>query len=191
METTYINPIINEIEVKSANNRRIYLTGYIDEEMAIKVSYFTNKILEIDKLRPPEKKEITFIINSNGGSVIYGNSILTNIQLMKNNGYKIIGKVESMAYSMAFDILVNCDYRIGGKYSTYLLHQTAFGIGGELKEIENEVEFQKKIWEMSIDYYVKNTNLTREQVEEIYGSKINKYFTSYEALNNGILNEII
>ena len=149
METTYINPIINEIEIKSANNRRIYLTGTIDKDMAIKVSYFTNKILEMDKIKPPQNKEITFIINSNGGSVIYGNSILTNIQLMKNNGYKIIGKVESMAYSMAFDILVNCDYRIGGKYSTYLLHQTAFGIGGELKEIENEVEFQKKMWEMS------------------------------------------
>ena len=187
----YQNPIISEMKVKSANNKRIYLNGYVDEDMAMEVSYYVNKIIEIDNKSDNPKKEVIFIINSFGGSVIWGNSILTSIQKLKNNGYKTIGIVESCAFSMAYDILCNLDYRIGGKYSQYLLHQTWFGQDGELKEFEREVDFQKKVWQQSIEYYITNTKLTRERVEEIYDRKENYFFLSDEALLNGSIHEIL
>ena len=189
-EYTYINPIINEIEVKSANNARIYLNGVVDEDMATKVSYFTNKIINMDKTTNREKV-VTFLINSYGGSILAGNSIIGNINKLKKLGYKVIGICEGMAYSMAYDILINCSYRIGYSLSTYLLHQTSLGQSGELKEFEREIEFQKKLWNMSVEYYVKNTNLTRERINEIYDRKENYFFVAKEALENGTINEII
>lgn len=190
-EYQVINPIINEIEVKSANKGRIYLNGEVNEEMATKVSYFTNKIIEMDKINPSRKKEVIFLVNSYGGSVIYGNSIIGNIRKLKSLGYKTIAIIESMAYSMAFDIIVNCEIRKGLSLSQYLLHQTAFAQGGELKEFDREVEFQKKIWKIAEDYYVENTDIPRERIQEIYDRKENFFFTAQEALENGTIQEII
>lgn len=187
----YQNPIISEMKIKSANNKRIYLNGYIDEDMATEVSYYVNKIIEMDKKIDNPIKEVIFPINSFGGSVVWGNSILTSIQKLKNNSYTTIGIVESCAFSMAYDILCNLDYRVGGKHSQYLLHQTQMGQDGELKEFEREVEFQKKVWEQSVDYYVKNTKLTRERINEIYDRKENYFFLSDEALINGSIHEIL
>ena len=187
----YINPIISEIEIKSANNRRIYLNDIVDEEMATKVSYFINKIIEMDKLNPNADKTIKFLINSYGGSVLSGNSIIGNINRLKKLGYKTVAIVESCAYSMAYDILVNCEERYAYDLSTFLLHQTSFGQGGELKEFEREVDFQKKLWEMSVDYYVANTNISRERINEIYDRKENYFFTAKEALDNGSIQQIL
>lgn len=187
----YISPIISEIEIKSANNGRIYLNNIVDEEMSTKVSYFVNKIIEMDKLNSNSDKTVTFLINSCGGSIVSGNSIIGNINRLKKLGYKTIAIVESCAYSMAYDILVNCEYRYCYDLSTFLLHQTSFGQGGELKEFEREVDFQKKLWEMSVDYYVANTNISRERVNEIYDRKENYFFTAKEALENGSIQQIL
>jgi ATP-dependent protease ClpP protease subunit len=189
-EYQVINPIINEIEVKSANKGRIYLNGYVDEDMATKVSYFTNKIIELDKINTKREKVVTFIVNSFGGSVVYGNSIIGNIQKLNSLRYKTVAIIESTAFSMMFDIIIHCTERIGFKYSQYLLHQTAFGQGGELKEFEREVEFQKRIWQDAEDYYVENTNISRERVKEIYDRKENYFFTAKEALENGTIHKI-
>lgn len=187
----YQNPIISEMEIKSANNKRIFLNGTVEEDMAIKVGYFVNKIIEMDKLAPNPKKEITFILNNFGGSVIHGNSIISNIKRLKSEGYKTIGVVESCAYSMGFDILVHFDERIGSHLSTYLLHQTGFGVGGELKEIMREAEFQKVLWELSVDYYVVNTKIPRERIEKVFNSKENWFFTAQEALELGVIHKIL
>ena len=189
-EVTYINPVISEMKVKSSNNRRIYLNGVVDDDMAMEVSYYVNKILESDKINPTNK-EVTFIVNSYGGSVIAGNSIIGNIIRLKNANFKTIAIIESCAFSMAYDIIVNCDLRIGYKHSQYLLHQTSCGQDGELKEFERAIEFQKKVWEQSIDYYTKNTKLTRERIKEIYDRKENYYFLADEALENGTVHEVI
>ena len=186
-----VNPILMDIEVKSANNKRIYLNGFVDDDMAIKVSYFTNKILELDKLKAPRSKEVTFLINSYGGSVIAGNSIIGNIKRLQKEGYKVIAICESCAFSMAYDILIHCDIRKGYELSQYLLHQTSYGQGGELKEMIREADFQKKVWDISVNYYVKNTELTRDRIEEIYEKKENYFFTAQEALENGSIDEII
>lgn len=187
MAMQYTNPVISEMEIKSANKGIIYLNGTVDEDLSVKVGYFTNKIIE----NGLPKKEVTFIFNNYGGSVISGNSIISNIKKLKSHGYKTIGVVESCAYSMAYDILVHLDERVGSELSSYLLHQTAFGQGGELKEFEREVAFQKVCWDMSVDYYVANTKIPRERIEQIYDRKENYFFTAKEALENGTIHKIL
>jgi ATP-dependent protease ClpP protease subunit len=187
----YQNPIISEMKIKSANNKRIYINGAIDEDIATEVSYYVNKIIEMDKKIDNPVKEVTFLINSFGGSVVFGNSIIANIIRLKSLNYHTIAIIESCAFSMAFDIICHCDERIGYECSQFLLHQTQMGQDGELKEFEREIVFQKKVWDLSVDYYVKNTKLTRERVNEIYDRKENYFFLSQEALENGSIHKII
>ena len=92
---------------------------------------------------------------------------------------------------MAFDIIIHCDERIGYGLSQYLLHQTSFGQGGELKEFEREVEFQKKLWEKSADYYAKLTKIPRERINEIYDRKENFFFDAETALELGVIDKIM
>lgn len=187
----------NEIEQASANQGRIYLNGIVNEDMAVKVSYYVNKIIETNKkyeeagLKDKKIKTVTFLINSYGGSVLHGNAIIGNIKRLQQNKIKVVGIVESIAYSMAFDIIIHCDERIGYGLSQYLLHQTAFGQGGELREFEREVEFQKKLWEKSADYYAKLTKIPRKRIDEIYDRKENYFFDAETALELGVIDKII
>ena len=43
----------------------------------------------------------------------------------------------------------------------------------------------------AIDYYVKNTKLSRERINEIYDRKENYFFDEIEALENGSIHEIV
>ena len=187
----------NEIEQTSANQGRIYLNGIVNEDMAVKVSYYVNKIIETNKkyeeagLKDKKLKTVTFLINSYGGSILHGNAIIGNIKRLQKHKIKVVGVVESIAYSMAFDIIIHCDERIGYGLSQYLLHQTAFGQGGELREFEREVEFQKKLWEKSADYYAKLTKIPRKRIDEIYDRKENYFFDAETALELGVIDKII
>ena len=186
-----------EMEQVSANQGRIYLNGVVNEEMAVAVSYYANKIIENNKsydslgMKDKKIKTVTLLINSYGGSVIHGNAIIGNIKRLQKHKIKVIGVVESIAYSMAFDIIIHCDERIGYGLSQYLLHQTSFGQGGELKEFEREVEFQKKLWEKSADYYAKLTKTPRERINEIYDRKENFFFDAETALELGVIDKIM
>ncbi|MDB2161273.1 ATP-dependent Clp protease proteolytic subunit [Clostridium butyricum] len=188
---------IMEMEQVSANQGRIYLNGVVNEEMAVAVSYYANKIIENNKsydslgMKDKKIKTVTLLINSYGGSVIHGNAIIGNIKRLQKHKIKVIGVVESIAYSMAFDIIIHCDERIGYGLSQYLLHQTSFGQGGELKEFEREVEFQKKLWEKSADYYAKLTKIPRERINEIYDRKENFFFDAETALELGVIDKIM
>ena len=187
----------NEIEQASANQGRIYLNGIVNEDMAVKVSYYVNKIIETNKkyeeagLKDKKIKTVTFLINSYGGSILHGNAIIGNIKRLQQNKIKVVGIVESIAYSMAFDIIIHCDERIGYGLSQYLLHQTAFGQSGELREFEREVDFQKKLWEKSADYYAKLTKIPRKRIDEIYDRKENYFFDAETALELGVIDKII
>ena len=188
---------IMEMEQVSANQGRIYLNGVVNEEMAVAVSYYANKIIEGNKrydslgMKDKKIKTVTLLINSYGGSVIHGNAIIGNIKRLQKHKIKVVGVVESIAYSMAFDIVIHCDERIGYGLSQYLLHQTSFGQGGELKEFEREVEFQKKLWEKSAEYYAKLTKIPRKRIDEIYDRKENFFFDAETALELGVIDKII
>ena len=188
---------IMEMEQVSANQGRIYLNGVVNEEMAVAVSYYANKIIEGNKrydslgMKDKKIKTVTLLINSYGGSVIHGNAIIGNIKRLQKHKIKVVGVVESIAYSMAFDIVIHCDERIGYGLSQYLLHQTSFGQGGELKEFEREVEFQKQLWEKSAEYYAKLTKIPRKRIDEIYDRKENFFFDAETALELGVIDKII
>lgn len=189
----YINPIHNEIKINSAlRDRRIYITGVIDIDTSLEVCHLMRRIYDMDCKSNREEKTITLVLDvCYGGSILAGNSIIGMINFLKSKSYKIIGICQSCAFSMGIDILVNCTERYGFSLSQYMLHQSQVGMEGELAEVEKDVEFQKKQWQQSVEYYIKNTKLTREKLEEIYKYKINYFMLAEEALENGIIHQII
>lgn len=191
--TQYINPIHNEIKINSAlRDRRVYITGVITSDTSLEVCHLMRRIYDNDLKSNNQDKTITLILDvCYGGSVLAGNAIIGMIKFLQSKSYEVIGICQSCAFSMGIDILVNCTKRFGFVLSQYMLHQTQVGMEGELAEAERDVEFQKKQWQQSVKYYVENTKLTKEKIEEIYKYKINYFMLADEALENGIIQEII
>lgn len=192
----FSNGLITEMRVNSAiRDRRIYINGVIDEELSFETCYFLNRIKDIDDKEniPIDKREkITLVINSYGGSVICGNAIIGTIEHFKTIGYQIEAIVQGFAYSMAFGILVCCSKRYGYLLSDYMVHQIQIGMYQDnMKEMEMTIEGTKKQWNKMVQYITKYTNITEEQLQEIYDKKTDWFMDCDEALSLGVVDEII
>ena len=191
-----INGVMQEMKMNSAiRDRRIFINGTINEDTSFETCYFLNRLKDIDDMegKPYEERlPIYLIINSYGGSVIWGNAILGVIEHFKSLGYEIIGVVQGFAYSMAFDILITCSKRYGYKMSDYMLHQTQTGYyPDDLVSHERDIEYTKRQWEKSVDYYVANTKISRERIKEVYEKRINWFMDANEAIQLGIIDQIL
>lgn len=187
--------VIDEIIRKSAvRDRIIHIFGVVEDTMALEVQHYINRIIRKDseERKTDDEKKITLLINSYGGSVWSGNIIIGAINHAQSLGYEVTGICQGFAFSMAFDILLACDKRHGYTFSEYMMHQTQCGHQyGALVQGERSLQYSKKQWEKSVDMYVAKTKITRESIEEMYEKDRDWFMLTEEALELGVIHEII
>lgn len=185
------NFFIENLYRKAINERVIEIDGIIDEKLGSLVCSLIELIAEMDGDTAP--KPIILKIHSSGGSVWEGNRIIGTMNFYKKNaGYTFTGVVTGIAFSMAFDILCNCDQRYGYKYSEYMLHQSQVGIPpNSLVKSDSLIEYYKKQWEKSVEYYIKDTKLTKKELKKLYENDKELWLLSEEALKLNIIQKII
>ena len=81
-----------------------------------------NEAKQIHKLAQKGKQPIFLLLNSPGGSVAAGTTVLDAINAAKHNGIQVKCVVGSLAASMAFVILTHCDERYTLENSKLLFH---------------------------------------------------------------------
>ena len=136
----YVDQILQEMKVKSANNRKIIFDGEVNDNECIKACYYLDKLVAQDKL-VGTKEPITILIHSPGGSIYSGNILLGKIkQLQDKMGYTIIGEVGGYACSMGFQILQQCKIRKCNSYSRLMFHQPSSFCYGDLQGQQNDME---------------------------------------------------
>jgi ATP-dependent protease ClpP protease subunit len=98
-----------------------HITGEINQEMLYKFSteMLTTALIPGDRL---------IIINSPGGEVDTGNTMLRIIETERSLGVRTVCVVLGGASSMAFNILTHCDVRVALPRSHFLVHKVAAGI---------------------------------------------------------------
>lgn len=109
------------------------------------VQRLANQLLMIKHEKPGT---IDIVINSPGGSVYAGWQFVNAMRTVQARGYKLRCTVTTMAASMAYQILAECDERYAFRYSTLLWHpvrlsgnltltpKEALGITRQLSRIE-------------------------------------------------------
>ena len=112
------------------------------------MSSLANKLL---KVKHKDPGTIDLIINSPGGSVYAGWQFINAMRIMQDRGYTLRCTVTTMAASMAYQILAECDKRYAFTYSTLLWHpvrlsgmftltpKEALGLMQQLKRIEKQL----------------------------------------------------
>lgn len=133
---------------------------------------------------------LKIIINSPGGSVAYGTSIISMIEDLKDMGCLVI-TIAQFAYSMGFCIWMAGDLRYFGnnKLSTVMHHQCSAGTIGTLTEMQNDIDEYKKQEVALNEYIAERSNMTLELQEQ---HKYENWFIRHdEAVELGLINEDI
>ena len=180
--------------------RRLYLFGEIASvdsstddffPAASPVSVLVKKIFSInfeDKDVPLEKREPIFLyINSPGGELTEGFSLIATMELSKTPIYTVnIGEW----CSMAFLIGITGDRRYSLPYMTFLMHEASGISVGKISSMEEKISFNRHFSENVIKKHVlKHSKLSEKDYNLIANKEL--YLLPEEAKDYGFIDEII
>jgi len=171
---TPINKIVEEIKLNAyINERTIYLNDdNIDEDTEFIVNRMFEKIVERDiknSITPENAEPIILKISSYGGSVYATLSIISTIETLKENGYKIIGKAYGKIMSGAFKIFISCTERICQKHTRFMYHQVqSYELGyTSVEQSKRKLKDLEELWRRCQNVILKYTNITQEKLDDI------------------------
>ena len=133
---------------------------------------------------------LKLVISSPGGYVVYGMTIMSYIEDLKDMGV-LVTTVCNFAYSMGFMIFMAGDLRYfaNEKFSRVLHHQCSGVAQGRLTDMENDYKIAKEDERIMNEYIAERSKLTLE-IQEAH--KHEDWVIRYnEAVELGLVNEDI
>jgi ATP-dependent Clp protease protease subunit len=171
-----------DIYSRLLNDRVIFVNGEVEENMAANI---VAQMLFLESEDPDS--DIYLYINSPGGSVIDGLSIMDTMKFIKPD---VCTVVTGMAASMGFAILSH-----GAKGKRYALpnaqimaHMVSSGAGGHIKDMEKSYEHSKYINELLMSIMAENIGMDKDKLKKEIDR--DKWLNSEQALKFGKLGVI-
>lgn len=179
MKLKYVKIIDNAGEKEAVLN----LFGHIGND--INGDTFANELKWLENQNNITSCKIK--INSVGGSVFQGYSILAGMEALKDKGKKIKTECVGVAYSMAGIILTAGQERSIYDYGTVMIHDPFFRNGQE-PQTTGEESLVENIKNSLTSILVSNTKLSEETTKEYMQNETT--FNSKEAKRNGFVDNI-
>jgi len=171
-------------------NNHIYFYSEIKRNSILKlnkkIKELETKLLTYADSLEWEPPGIFLHINSYGGSVFAGVAGMDQILNCKLPVYTVI---DGCAASAATFLSVVGTKRLINKHAHILIHQLSSGFWGKFSEIEDEMKNLKKITKMIKEVYLKNTNITKKQLDKML--KHDLWLNAEEALEYGLVDEVM
>lgn len=162
-------------------NRRIYLTGLIEDSTAADIC------AQINHLATQGKDDIYLIIQSPGGSVTAGMAILDTMNGCKCDICTIVnGSAASMGAVLASSGTKG--KRLIGRNAEMMLHQPLGGAQGQASDIERTAAHILKTKKKLHTILAENTGVPYEQI--CIDCDRDYYLDSQEAINYGLVDRI-
>lgn len=179
------------------DDRDLYLTGEITVESVGDIIRAINDINSNDNYLTKyyavtncdyNPAPINIYINSVGGDVMAAMSLITTIE---NSLTPVHTHCIGEASSAGLLIFITGHKRIAYKSSMFMYHELSSGSIGKLKDLEESVEVWKQMQKNIDEIFTTYTKFTQEELNEIRAYK--KDFTFYykEAIEKGIVDQII
>lgn len=167
-----------------AFHRVYYFTGEVN---AATVRDCLRRLTIWKRTEPGEPIEIVF--TSTGGSIIDGMVLFDAIQELRRAGHHVTTSTLGMAASMAGILLQAGDERVMAKESWLLLHEASFGAGGSMGEVEDTVEWVKRVEDRILDIFAARSKLTKKQIATRWRRK-DWWVSSDDALEFGFVDTV-
>lgn len=178
-------------------NRDLFLSDQIDQESMRKISEEIIKINKDDEFimrqyqvydLEYDPKPIKIYIDSFGGTVY---QCLGLIGIMEASKTPVWTYATGAAMSCGFLILISGHKRFGYKYSTPLYHQVSNWIYGKMEDLKDHLQETKRLQKLIDEITISKTKLSKKKLKEINSIKKDWFITPKEALDYGIIDEII
>lgn len=173
---------------RNLENRIYWIDKEIGDDLLDLIEYILMWNREDKDIPTEERKPIKLIINSPGGSLDISKSVIEIISISKTPIYTFALGTCASGASMIF---LSGAKRYALPNTTFIFHKGGVsGMGGDFQQVQSFMkDYEQQINEL-IEYYKKKTSYPPELIED----KLNKgdwYVKANEALENGVINEVI
>ena len=174
---------------------KIFIDGEITKNDGMIFETIVETIKDTFKENDKFFNELQVHINSDGGDVVAGLNIISQIELLKKEGIKVITFVKEKAYSMAYLIAISGSYRIIRRYAKMLLHPSWFMLKGEIPltitTMRQYIKDTNETWDIFSDIILSRTKLTKKQLDKIYKNGEDFIISSDKAVELGCIDKIL
>lgn len=171
-----------DIYSRLLKERIVFLVGEVNDQTA---NLVVAQLLFLESENPD--KDISFYINSPGGSVSAGMAIYDTMQFIPND---VVTVATGLAASMG-QFLLSSGTK-GKRYATpnarILMHQPSGGIGGTASDIKIQAELILHMKKVMAELTAEQTGQTVETI--LKDNDRDKWFTATEALEYGFFDKI-
>ena len=174
-------------EREKAGDEENYLYRFAGEVSKNSVNNCMKKLTQWSRLNP--ECDIEIIFSSPGGSIIDGFELFDFIQDLRSRGHHITTGTLGMAASMAGILLQAGDTRWVGGQAWVMIHRAAFGAFGKTYEVEDEVEFVKRIEERILEIFTSRSKLTKQKIKKNWDRK-DWWISADEAVELNLVDEV-
>lgn len=133
-------------------------------------------------------KDITILINTPGGNVFQGFSIIGAFDFLRNLGVKFTLKNVGIAYSMGGVLLSSGENRISVNYGTVMIHDPSFSDERKSKLSESEKELIEKMGDSLATLISNGSGKDKKEIRKLMSKE--KTFSSQESLEFGLIDSI-
>lgn len=179
--------LLDRVYADNLKQRKIVINQDIADDIIEMATLQVLKFNAEDKGKPvEERKPIILYLNSNGGDITSGFTLINAIQQSKT---PVIGVLICRAYSMMSYILMSCHKRYSFKDATVLIHDGGLGVSNSSGKAKDAIRFYEEMDDHIADFVIKNTKIDRE----LYNQKIDRewYMFTSEAKELGIIDGVI
>ena len=135
------------------------------------------------------KCPMTIFFNSPGGEVVSGMNLFDFIGDLRRAGHVVTTYTRGYAASMAGILMQAGDKRIMGREAYMLIHEVSFSAAGSMGDVEDTVEWVKKVQTRVLDIFSARSTMTREDIESHWKRK-DWWLSSDECLAAGFVDEV-
>ena len=136
----------------------------------------------------------TLHINSGGGGVFAGSSVIQSIRHLQSHAIRVTAIIEGQAMSMASIILQAADYRVATPLSVLMVHGVSYWNRGDIKNAKVELKMIEALTQRITDLYVARAHgvyATREHWQTILESADPTYLLPAEAMAAGLIDAVL
>lgn len=193
IEAIQRDQIVRQEQINLAANvhHRLYEFNEMVEPRS--VTQCINTLSYWSRTQPNCDMEIRF--TSPGGDITFGFVLYDYIQELKRSGHNVTTSTLGMAASMASALLQAGSKRTMGKEAWLVIHEGSFGAGGSAGEVEDAVEWYRRLRDRLADIYLEGMArggkkaMTKTEFKKKW-SRRDWFISSDEALKLGLVDEL-
>lgn len=177
--------------------RKLFFSSQVTQESIKKLSESIIKINEHDEYLKKyselhdivyNPRPIEIYIDSYGGAVY---QILGLIGIIEHSKTPVHTICTGAAMSCGFMLLIYGHKRFSYKHGTPLYHQISTGFVGKVQDMEENFAQVKKLQDKFEEMTMEKTKITKKKLDKIRKKKVDWFMTADEALELGVVDEVI